>query len=360
MFGAAFYIGLIVPFILIYLFNWVIYIVILCTLVFRNCRKKADKDTRKLIKQNLLAAVMLSVLFGLGWGIGLAATTGIPNVGVRDFFSALFILCTAFQGVMVFCLQTVRSKEVRNVWSKWFYRATGRSVSDFTTSVSDRQRKISSQPYDSSAPRKISTTSAYSDLDEGSGTLQRSVKKSLFGTKGITTQRFASVSELDEDEKTTENLEMRPKGSPPVAISLEEGQEDVFKEEITTSAFDGAEATIVTGEHLLLEQVDAELSEPADDTAQAQENKDEAEDSSTSGARKEETNEESSQAERQADTDPARDEVSPCASPEPERSNYDKTHETEQISLAQGQMNVCDEKDVDLNDSTSDEEPQKV
>ena len=55
-----------------------------------------------------------------------------------------------------------------------------------------------SQPYDSSAPRKISTTSAFSDVDESSGTLQRSVKKSLFGTKGITTQRFTSVSEIEK------------------------------------------------------------------------------------------------------------------------------------------------------------------
>ena len=369
VFGAAFYVGLIVPFILIYLFNWVIYIIILCTLVCKNCRNKGDKDTRKLVKQNLLAAVMLSVLFGLGWGIGLAATTGISNVGVRDFFSALFIICTAFQGVMVFCLQTVRSKEVRNTWSKWFYRATGKSISDFTMSTSgDRQRKTSSQPYDSSVPRKISTTSSY--LDEGSGTLQHSVKKSLFGAKGITTQRFTSVTEMDEDEKAAEDLEMQPHGSPPISISLEGGQDDVFNEELVTSVFDGPETTNTTSKHSPLEQVNSELNKPASDTAPAQDDKDGTEDScSASSSNKEETIEESQHTaatERQTETEPssALDELPASASPV-ESSKHDETAVTESeqsglVQAASAEMTTCDEEKIDPVESSSDEEPQKV
>ena len=239
VYGEPFYIGLIVPFIVIYLFNWVIYIIILCTLVCKNCQRKGDAAVRKTVKQNLLAAAMLSVLFGLGWGIGLAATAGITNAGVRDFFSALFIICTAFQGVMIFCLQTIRSKEVRKMWSRWFYRATGKNISDFITSVAgDRQRHISqmSQPtYESSTQRKISATSALSGVYE-SATLQRSVK---FSSE---MQSYALTSLNEEDEKLKEK-------QPSLLLTPDEGQQEPFKApsvEIKTSEFSepGEETTV--------------------------------------------------------------------------------------------------------------------
>ena len=194
---------------------------------------------RKTVKQNLLAAVMLSVLFGLGWGIGLAATAGITNAGVRDFFSALFIICTAFQGVMIFCLQTIRSKEVRKMWSRWFYRATGKNIGDFITSVAgDRQRHISqmSQPtYDSSTQRKISATSALSGVYKSS-TLQRSVK---FSSE---MQSYALTSFNEEDEKLEEK-------QPSLLLTPDEGQQEIFKAlsvEMKTSEFSepGEETTV--------------------------------------------------------------------------------------------------------------------
>ena len=134
--GIPFYIGVIVPFVVIYVFNWIVYSVILFSLICKNrVEDKQDRKARFATKQQLIAAVTLSVLFGLGWGIGLAATEGINVSAVRDTFSALFIIFTAFQGVMVFCLQTLRSKDIRMTWARWFKMATGRGFTS-TASIS--------------------------------------------------------------------------------------------------------------------------------------------------------------------------------------------------------------------------------
>jgi len=67
---------------------------------------------------------MLSLLFGLGWGIGLIATTSIPNVGISATLQAAFILLTAFQGLLLFVMNCVRSEDARKVWVKWVYSIT--------------------------------------------------------------------------------------------------------------------------------------------------------------------------------------------------------------------------------------------
>ena len=152
--GIPFYVGLIAPFIIIYLFNWVVYVIILCSLFCKCSCKKEDDDrsTRVKTKHQLIAAVTLSVLFGLGWGIGLIATEGVRTKAVHDLFSALFIICTAFQGVMVFCLQTLRSKEVRNTWLSLFYRATGKNITTWHPSRYSNSR--SQSQFDSSTLRQ--------------------------------------------------------------------------------------------------------------------------------------------------------------------------------------------------------------
>ena len=152
--GIPFYVGLIAPFIIIYLFNWVVYVIILGTLTCKCSCKKEDNDRSTQVKtrHQLIAAVTLSVLFGLGWGIGLIATEGVRTKAVHDLFSALFIICTAFQGVMVFCLQTLRSKEVRNTWLSLFYRATGKNISTWRPSRYSNSR--SQSQFDSSTLRQ--------------------------------------------------------------------------------------------------------------------------------------------------------------------------------------------------------------
>ena len=199
--GIPFYVGLIAPFIIIYLFNWVVYVIILCSLFCKCSCKKEDDDrsTRVKTKHQLIAAVTLSVLFGLGWGIGLIATEGVRTKAVHDLFSAIFIICTAFQGVMVFCLQTLRSKEVRNTWLSLFYRATGKNI----TRPSKHTNSRSQPQFDSSTLRQGFSLKSN---DYESVTLPKNadafdVKYTTFG------------HETDVDEKLEENNDEK-KGEP--------------------------------------------------------------------------------------------------------------------------------------------------
>ena len=139
-FNAPYYIGMVVPFLLVYIFNWVIFIIIIASLIQNNIvqsKVKADtKMNKRFFKQQFLIAVTLSILFGLGWGIGLLATQDIhTNKTVRDLFAALFVLTTAFYGVFVFIVRCVRSQEVRNTWKRLFFSVTGKHISELTSSI---------------------------------------------------------------------------------------------------------------------------------------------------------------------------------------------------------------------------------
>ena len=200
MHGVPFYIGVIVPFVVIYLFNWTVYTIILATLCCKNYQKSdRDKKNRVKTKQQLIAAATLSVLFGLGWGIGLAATEGVKVAALRDFFSAIFIICTAFQGVMVFCLQSLRSKQVRTTWARWFHMVTGRETSVLTNSanVSQTLRNRHSHQhsnFDSSAGQRDSYTLKSSEFE--ASTLHRNVSSSA----GLIVTTIDEHNEPDEEK----------------------------------------------------------------------------------------------------------------------------------------------------------------
>ena len=191
------------PFVVIYLFNWTVYIIILATLCCKNYRKDAEfrKNPVKL-KQQLIAAVTLSVLFGLGWGIGLLATEGVRVAALRDFFSAVFIICTAFQGVMVFCLQTLRSKPIQSTWARWFNMVTGKEISVLTSSANISQiwrnrRSHQHSNFDSSAVQMDSCTVQSNEYEIT--TLQRNVKNVSFPA-GLTVTTIDEQDEPDENE----------------------------------------------------------------------------------------------------------------------------------------------------------------
>ena len=145
----------------------------------------------------MFAAAILSILFGLGWGIGLLATEGVRVEALRDFFSAVFIICTAFQGIMIFILQTLRSKQARTSWARWFHMATGRNLSHLTSSTNVRQVGRTQRPkdsnFDSSADQGDTHKSKIS-------TLQSNVQNVSFPPGLIVTGQH----ELDEKEKISD------------------------------------------------------------------------------------------------------------------------------------------------------------
>ena len=80
------------------------------------------KDTQsrvKAYKAKFTIAAILAVMFGLGWTLGLAAT----SVPVKEFsltFQILFSVFVGAQGVLIFLLHGVRNQDIRKLWKRWF------------------------------------------------------------------------------------------------------------------------------------------------------------------------------------------------------------------------------------------------
>ena len=88
------------------------------------CRSQGAiiKDTHakiKAYKTKFTIAAILAVMFGLGWTLGLAAT----SVSVKEFsltFQILFSIFVGAQGVLIFLLHGVRNQDIRKLWKNWF------------------------------------------------------------------------------------------------------------------------------------------------------------------------------------------------------------------------------------------------
>ena len=127
---------MVVPFLIIYLFNWVVFFIIIVSLIKKQSITKKPNEVRTFLYQQLVRAIVLSVLFGLGWGIGLFATQDIhTNKTVRDLLAALFVVFTAFHGLFIFIMHCLRSKEVRNSWKRLFFVVTRKDVDELTSST---------------------------------------------------------------------------------------------------------------------------------------------------------------------------------------------------------------------------------
>ena len=84
-----------------------------------------NKSLQTNFKQQTMLLLTLSLLFGLGWSLGLAATNSLPILWLRTTFEFIFIGLTGFQGLFIFLLYGVRLRNIRRVWLKWIYTIGG-------------------------------------------------------------------------------------------------------------------------------------------------------------------------------------------------------------------------------------------
>ena len=91
------------------------------------CRRThKEYKKKKLIKENIIIAVGLAVLFGLGWGFGLAvSSTG--NTTVNFVLQLMFVIFVGCQGVFIFVLHGIKRADFRKQWKAWFYKVTRKS-----------------------------------------------------------------------------------------------------------------------------------------------------------------------------------------------------------------------------------------
>ena len=108
------------------------FVVIMIALCLHSKRTAAmsGKDTNKksMIAKHLLIAVVLSLLFGLGWAFGLIGTSSLPREAYLPA-QYIFSIFMGIQGVLMFFLHAVRSADARKEWKKWWYIITCRRSS---------------------------------------------------------------------------------------------------------------------------------------------------------------------------------------------------------------------------------------
>ena len=113
--GAPFFIGVLIPFLVLYLFNWIIFLIIVISLLLKMVSSKTEEiDSRKdsgqdsfhsSLKKHLIITMTRSVLFGLSWGLGLLITEEVHSNKIsHDLFISIFVILTALHGLFIFIM----------------------------------------------------------------------------------------------------------------------------------------------------------------------------------------------------------------------------------------------------------------
>ena len=183
--GLPFYIGFLLPFGIIYVFNWLLFSLIVVSLCKSDLKKKKNQAlgkqaalSRAELKKYFIITVSLSINFGLGWIIGLLATS---ELGIAHLvFVYLFSIFVAIQGVLIFALHCLRVPAARTTWKYWFYRVcccksqyaakqSTRSTAPTPFSTPYIKRKVPlGVPIDSSKPSKSKSFQKYFEESEAS------------------------------------------------------------------------------------------------------------------------------------------------------------------------------------------------
>lgn len=157
------------------------------TAVFKHDAK--CKSAAKNIRQNLIIAAGLSILFGLGWGIGLAATSSDVKE-VTFAFQVLFSIFVGSQGVLIFFFHGIRSPKFRQVWLSVFSLRNKQKVFSLSSKHPEKQSGLNTSssfnmatltgtgtlPSDSSSKYEYNTQKhlSFSDFEAGVSTFETS------------------------------------------------------------------------------------------------------------------------------------------------------------------------------------------
>ena len=209
---------MVAPFIAIYVLNWIVFIIIITTLAKKNWRsiiRKTDSAHQGIsFHQQFVIAVALSILFGLGWGIGLFVSGDVhENHVTKSILSALFVVITSFHGLFVFIMHSVRSKDIRKKWKAVFNIMSKKQATFSSTATKfDRMKK--------SFGMSISTRASYA-----SSTLTHSVGKTALSLEMESIQTSTLKSEEEGEEKV--ELQVNIQALNPI---LENQEPDSWKE----------------------------------------------------------------------------------------------------------------------------------
>lgn len=111
--GLPLYLGILLPTGLIVATNFIIYVMIICSIMKIPHRKARKEGSSSLVLQQIRLSVVLFFLLGLSWLFGIMAALGAGIV-----FSYLFCVSATIQGFMLFLFFVVCDPSTRYLWTK--------------------------------------------------------------------------------------------------------------------------------------------------------------------------------------------------------------------------------------------------
>ena len=137
-----FFFGLILPFFALYLFDWIMFIVIMISICRHTRNMSVSKGSRSSqvrdFQKTFFIAMCLSIVLGLGWGVGLAATSS-DLVTLTFIFQVIFSVFVGSQGVLIFVLHGLRNEEFRRFWKMCFIPQCRLNKANNDISVTNKQ-----------------------------------------------------------------------------------------------------------------------------------------------------------------------------------------------------------------------------
>lgn len=225
-YGMQYYIGVLVPFGAVYLFNWVMFTLTIIALVKRPVLDTINTSKFQKWRRNFWVAVCLSLLFGLAWSLGLLASNGIPKV-FAAIFECAFTLLLAAQGILLFVIYCVTSPEVRKFWKQillsGYHCCRYRSLRALVTSSRPTQsnKLSSSQPARSNDKPTNSMTPASPGYSATTGSTLNPTKnlKNLLSTAFVSdasvfNNSFAETMESVQEETKPSRFPSDDTGAP--------------------------------------------------------------------------------------------------------------------------------------------------
>lgn len=118
--GYPFIFGLIVPLGVIIVFNWVVFLIIVFSLI-KTWRKRKEKDANKsspTFKQQLRMALSLILLIGLGWAFAIVSIEDMESLPILPFALFIFSFCGISRLLHLLFFFCVQNPDARKHWSR--------------------------------------------------------------------------------------------------------------------------------------------------------------------------------------------------------------------------------------------------
>ena len=196
---------MIVPFLAVTLYNWIMFVLIMVSIFGHTTRPVAGKDKPrwKLMRTNFTIAVTLAVMFGLGWALGLVATS-LPVKKLTFAFQILFSIFVGAQGVLIFLLHGIRNQDIRKLWVSLFPISL---VTSFSKSSSIIKSHITGG--------QSSRVSSLANKKEESGSAEQNIyiEKPVPVVSTFAMEMESTSKEADSEGDQCEKTEMKPPGN---------------------------------------------------------------------------------------------------------------------------------------------------